>query len=83
MAIKIIKKRHAPEVRTPAPLVEEPASPEPTAGTASKGATNTPAPTVCSFCGHVYYFPCHGENDNCMNAQWVKEKGGKTLGKAG
>ena len=27
--------------------------------------------TVCSFCRHPYWFPCHGENVNCLNRSFV------------
>jgi hypothetical protein len=92
MAIKIIKKRHAPEMREPAPLVEElsepvekPRSKEIKVASsleelraAPPGTVKVPEPTVCSFCGHAYVFPCHGKSDTCMNAKWVRERGGKS-----
>lgn len=89
MAIKIIKKRHAPQTRAPAPLVEEVEVVEKQVGVpkeikvatsidelwaAPKGTMRAPDPTECSFCGHVYAFPCHGKSDHCMNARWVRER---------
>lgn len=92
MAIKIIKKRHAPEMRAPAPLVEEPPAPAPEKPSAPKvakiassieelwaappGTMIAPPATECSFCGRLYAFPCHGKREDCLNAQWKRKHGG-------
>ena len=33
----------------------------------------TKPPTACKCCGSLYSYPCHGDNDKCMNARWAKE----------
>mgnify|MGYP001172760229 CR=1 FL=1 len=63
MAIKIVKKRNAPVAREPAPLVEE-------VQETPKTEATKPEPSECSFCGHLYIYPCHGKSETCMNARW-------------
>jgi hypothetical protein len=29
---------------------------------------------LCTFCKHRYIEPCHGKNENCPNAIYVKQK---------
>ncbi|MEY9560538.1 hypothetical protein [Sinorhizobium fredii] len=87
MPIRIIKKRHVPPQREPATLVPDPeTAPVAPAELdydkrqiaksieelwANRATMRAPAPTVCSLCGHLYGFPCHGKNDSCMNARWA------------
>lgn len=83
MAIKIVKKRHAGLGRLPSPLVDDqsaPVEPPENTGTVigrekpvgSRVQVETPDPTPCSFCGHVYLFPCHGKDEDCQNAEWKR-----------
>lgn len=44
---------------------------------ANPGKMRAPDPTVCRLCGHLYGFPCHGDNPKCMNAIWARENGKK------
>jgi hypothetical protein len=32
---------------------------------------------VCTWCEHVYIYPCNGEDPQCMNNKWVRERQGK------
>lgn len=85
MAIKIVKKRHVPVGRPPAPLIEDtPAQREFQQGAIrdenrgeepvfSETRPMAPDPSTCWFCGHIYIFPCHGEDGACRNAQWKRE----------
>ena len=72
MVIKIVKKRNAPPMRAPAPLIEEPRRVSKTAS--DRSSDNVPEPSMCSFCKHVYIYPCHGKKDDCTNAIWKRQQ---------
>lgn len=46
---------------------------------ANPGKMRAPDATVCNLCGHLYGFPCHGENPKCMNAVFARENGKKVV----
>ena len=46
---------------------------------ANKNTMRMPTPTACTFCKHMYGFPCQGKDKDCMNAQWIRS--GKTTAK--
>lgn len=31
-------------------------------------------PVICQGCKHTYMEPCHGQNENCPNLIWLKER---------
>lgn len=41
---------------------------------APAGTLRAKEPTVCSYCGHLYGYPCHGKAADCMNAAFVRER---------
>ena len=73
VAIKIVKKRHAP-VSEVAPIVEEPkpAKAGVTSGDWVPGPNDKPRP--CLVCGNLYWRPCDGQNPNCLSARWYAER---------
>ena len=90
MAIKILKKREAPEMREAAPLVSDAAPAEP-GKVEQKPEAKTPKaaldwwkahglpvnaqPRICVFCGHPYLKPCGEENHGaCQNFHVAEEK---------
>lgn len=46
---------------------------------ANPGKMRAPDATVCKLCGHLYGFPCHGDNPKCMNAVFSRENGKKVV----
>jgi hypothetical protein len=34
----------------------------------------TRPPRACKLCEAVYSYPCDGENEKCINAQWAKDR---------
>lgn len=59
---KLVLKRKAPEpVATAEP-------PKPAKGKPLK------KPEECRGCKHIYTHPCHGENAECPNWQWLQQQ---------
>lgn len=73
MPIKIVKKRNVPEPLRPDPIVEAPA-PKPAPAPVQYTPTPKVEPTICKLCEHPYIKPCHGEDEKCMNAKWVRAR---------
>jgi hypothetical protein len=38
---------------------------------ANPSAFRAPPPMECKCCGHLYVFPCHGQNPACMNKRFA------------
>jgi hypothetical protein len=93
MAIKIIKKRHVPEMRAPAPLVEDapvaeaapaPVPPAPKSKELQKWEQHVPLHNAraieCKFCHQHYLKPCIEEvHAGCLNFQHLQKMQAKRV----